>query len=140
MVNSGVESQVKWIQEYKKREFKGSEYYFVIESKEKESLGLVRLYDFRNDSFCWGSWIIKDNVPSSCAIESVLSVYDFAFYQLGFAKSHFDVRKNNLKVVAFHKKFGAIITGEDDENYYFNFALEDYVKTRKKYAKFVVYS
>ena len=47
VVNSGVESQIEWIKEYKKREFKGSEYYFVIESKNNESLGLVRLYDFR---------------------------------------------------------------------------------------------
>lgn len=140
VVNSGVESQVKWIQEYKKREFKGNEYYFVIESKEKESLGLVRLYDFRDDSFCWGSWIIKDNAPSSCAIESVLSVYDFAFYELGFKKSHFDVRKNNDKVIAFHKRFGAIIIGEDNENYYFNFTLQEYNETRKKYIKFVAYN
>lgn len=139
-VNSTVDSQIEWIKEYKKREFKGSEYYFVIESKNNESLGLVRLYDFRDDSFCWGSWIIKDGAPPNCSIESVLCVYDFAFYQLGFTKSHFDVRKDNIKVIAFHKKFGAIINGEDDENYYFNFALEDYVKTRKKYAKFVVYS
>lgn len=67
-------------------------------------------------------------------------MYDFAFYELGFAKSHFDVRKNNLKVVAFHKRFGTIITGEDDENYYFKFTLKGYIKTWKKYAKFVVYS
>lgn len=140
VVNSGVESQVKWIKEYKKREFKGNEYYFVIESKEKESLGLVRLYDFRDDSFCWGSWIIKDNAPSSCAIESVLSVYDFAFYELGFKRSHFDVRKNNDKVIAFHKRFGAIIIGEDNENYYFNFTLQEYNETRKKYIKFVAYN
>ncbi|WP_086296451.1 GNAT family N-acetyltransferase [Campylobacter devanensis] len=136
VVNSGVESQIEWIKEYKKREFKGSEYYFVIESKNNESLGLVRLYDFRGDSFCWGSWIIKDNAPSCCAIESVLCVYDFAFYELGFKQSHFDVRKDNIKVIAFHKRFGAIIVSEDDENYYFKFTLEDYIKTRKKYAKF----
>lgn len=65
-------------------------------------------------------------------------MHDFTFYELGFTQSHFDVRKDNIKVIAFHKKFGAIITGEDDENYYFKFTLEDYVKMRKKYAKFVV--
>lgn len=67
-------------------------------------------------------------------------MYDFTFYELGFTQSHFNVRKDNIKVIAFHKKFGAIITGEDDENYYFKFTLEDYVKMRRKYAKFVVYS
>lgn len=136
VVNSGMESQVKWIQEYKKREFKGSEYYFVIESKNNESLGLVRLYDFRDDSFCWGSWIIEDNAPSSCAIESVLCLYDFAFYELGFKKSHFDVRKNNTKVIAFHKRFGAKIISEDEQNYYFKFTLQEYDKIRRKYINF----
>ncbi|WP_086229929.1 hypothetical protein [Campylobacter devanensis] len=61
---------------------------------------------------------------------------NLVFYELGFTQSHFDVRKNNLKVVTFHKKFGAIITSKDDENYYFNFALEYYVKTRKNMLNF----
>lgn len=56
---------------------------------------------------------------------------NLAFYELGFKQSHFDVRKDNIKVIAFYKKFGVIITGEDDENYYFKFTLEDYIKTRK---------
>lgn len=137
-IKSGVKSQIEWIKEYKKREFDGREYYFVIESKEAKPLGLVRLYDFRSDSFCWGSWIMRDGAPANCAIESVLCVYDFAFYELGFQKSHFDVRKDNSKVIAFHKRFGAIIIGEDEKDFYFNFTLEEYKKVRKKYIKFCI--
>lgn len=32
-----------------------------------------------------------------------MNVYEFAFYNLGFNASHFDVRKDNDRVVAFHK-------------------------------------
>ena len=45
--------QVEWIQNYKEREANKLEYYFIIEDKlTKEKYGTVRLYDFREDSFC----------------------------------------------------------------------------------------
>lgn len=67
----------------------------------------------KEDSFCWGSWIIKDSSPSYVAIESALCIYEFAFNTLGFRQSHFDVRKNNVKVVAFHQRCKARIVRED---------------------------
>lgn len=71
-ITGTVESQREWIKNYKQREKEGKEYYFVIESKDGEKLGLVRMYDFRDDSFCWGSWIIKEDAPKTTAIESAL--------------------------------------------------------------------
>ncbi|BEJ85993.1 hypothetical protein B10525_11260 [Campylobacter jejuni] len=61
------------------------------------------MYDFIDDSFCWGSFIIKHGVAFYISIEVVMNVYEFAFYNLGFNASHFDVRKDNDRVVAFHK-------------------------------------
>jgi RimJ/RimL family protein N-acetyltransferase len=104
-----VESQKEWIKNYKQREEDKKEFYFVIESKDKEKLGLVRMYDFKDNSFCWGSWLIKEDAPKTTAIESSLQIYEFGFYSLGFEKSHFDVRKGNDKVIAFHQRFGAKI-------------------------------
>lgn len=43
-VTGTVESQKEWIKNYKQRE----EFYFVIESKNEEKLGLVRMYDFHS--------------------------------------------------------------------------------------------
>jgi len=92
-----VESQKEWIKSYKKSEQDKKEFYFVIESMDKEKLGLVRMYDFREasflgnsqSSFCWGSWLIKEDTPKTTAIESALQIYEFGFYGLKFEKISF---------------------------------------------------
>lgn len=136
-VSGNVESQKEWIKNYKKREKTKKEFYFVIESKDEEKLGLVRMYDFRNDSFCWGSWLIKENAPKTTAIESALQIYEFGFYGLEFEKSHFDVRKGNDKVIAFHKRFGAKIVDENELDYFFKFEKSDYEIIREKYKRYI---
>ena len=131
-----VNDQKEWIKKYKERERQGNEYYFIIESKSGEGFGVVRLYDFKVDSFCWGSWIIKNNSPSSFAIESAILVYEFGFDQLGFKQSHFDVRKGNKSVWNFHEKFGAIKTGENDIEYFYKINQDQFFNAKKKYKKF----
>jgi len=132
-----VESQKEWIKSYKRREVEQKEFYFVIESKNGEKLGLVRMYDFQEDSFCWGSWLIKDGAPKSTAIESALQIYEFGFYDLKFNKSHFNVQKGNDKVVAFHQRFGAKIVDEDELDYLFNFGKSDYEAIKRKYKRYL---
>lgn len=129
-----VEKQRAWIENYKSRE---NEWYFIIENKQREPVGTVRIYDVQSDSFCWGSWIIVKSARSYASFESAILLYDYAFFTLGFAKSHFDVRKENDKVVTFHQRFGAETVSADEENYYFNFTREAYQKTREKYSKVI---
>ncbi|MGA1933770.1 GNAT family N-acetyltransferase [Arcobacter sp. YIC-464] len=136
-ISGTVETQRKWISNYKLKEKEKKEFYFVIESKKNEKLGLVRLYDFRDDSFCWGSWLIKENAPKTTAIESALQVYEFAFNKLNFKQSHFDVRKNNARVVSFHKRFGAKIVNENNSDYFFRFEKNEYNKTKIKYKRYL---
>jgi len=136
-VTGTIESQKKWIENYKKREREEKEFYFVIESKNEEKLGLVRMYDFKHNSFCWGSWLIKVDAPKTTAIESALQIYEFGFYKLGFEKSHFDVRKENNRVVAFHQRFGAKIVEEDSLDYFFNFEKNDYEIIKQKYKRYL---
>ena len=136
-VDADVEKQKDWIREYKKRENQKEEFYFIIESKAYEKLGLVRMYDFQNNSFCWGSWLIKDNAPKSTAIESALQIYEFGFHELGFNQSHFDVRKGNDKVIAFHKRFGAEIVEENTLDYFFVYFKKDYEITKIKYKRYL---
>jgi len=136
-VTGTVESQKEWIKNYKQRENVQKEFYFVIESKVEEKLGLVRMYDFKEGSFCWGSWLIKADAPKSTAIESALQIYEFGFYNLGFKKSHFDVRKGNNKVIGFHQRFGANIVAEDELDYFFNFEKSDYDITKEKYKRYL---
>ena len=131
--DNDLAKQIAYIQSYKAKQ---NEWYFIIESKGGERLGTVRIYDVvDNDDFCWGSWIVKNGAPINVAIESVLLVYEYAFYALGFTKAHFDVRKDNVKVRAFHKRFGAKEVGESDKDVFYRFFREEYEKIKGKFRK-----
>lgn len=136
-VDDDVDRQRAWLRDYKLREREGREYYFLILGEDDEPLGTVRLYDFQGDSFCWGSWILKQGAPAFAAIESALMVYEIAFGRLPFSRSHFDVRKANRKVVDFHLRFGARVVGEDALNYYFSYDRETYLATKARYGRFL---
>jgi len=132
-VENDLESQRKWIKKYKKEEEDGTQFYFIIERHDGTPCGTVRIYDLRENSFCWGSWILNENKSKYAAIESALLVYQYGFEYLGFTKSHFDVMKKNLKVIDFHKKFGAQIVDEDSDNLYFEIYKNDVDNTAAKF-------
>lgn len=136
-VSSDLNAQKKWIIDYKTREEIRAEFYFIVRDLNNHPFGTVRIYDFRNGSFCWGSWMIAPESPRKLAIESALSVYEFAFYTLKFDKSHFDVRNNNQKVIDFHKRMGASILYENELDTFFIYTKESYEKIKGKYAKFL---
>ncbi len=114
-----VEAQREWINRYKNDESAGTQFYFIIERNDGVPCGTIRVYDLRDDSFCWGSWILNESKTRFASLESAFLIYEFGFNVLGFTKSHFDVMKGNERVISFHKKMGALITGEDEENFYF---------------------
>ena len=66
-VEKDLAKQQAWLRDYKRKEQNGDEFYFVIESKKSEKFGFVRVYDLKPDSFCWGSWVIKDQAPTITA-------------------------------------------------------------------------
>lgn len=103
-----------------------SSLYFIIENKDKNvRCGTVRIYNFKGNSFEWGSWILDENKTRYAAMETAIFVYEFAFKNLGFSKSEFEVNKLNEKVVSYHLKSGAKIVSEDDINYYFRINKDD---------------
>ena len=126
-----VAEQAAWIRRYKEREQAGTEWYCII-MHEGERIGTVRMYDFRSapgqpcDSFCWGSWIIAPPRPKGLVTYSAMMVYDLGLTALGFRKSHFDVRKGNDRVSAFHVRNGAVLIGDDAENFYYDFPKAAY--------------
>ncbi|MFZ7318325.1 GNAT family N-acetyltransferase [Comamonas jiangduensis] len=131
-VNSDVQAQKDWIKKYKNDELKRAQFYFIIERNDGTPCGTVRIYDLQEDSFCWGSWILNENKTRYAALESAFLVYQFGFDELGFVKSHFDVRKGNERVISFHEKMGAIKVGEDELNEYFNITKEAVVEAKNK--------
>lgn len=107
---ASAEKQGEWIDRYIQREARGEEFYFVIKRQNGHPCGTVRLYDLKEDSFCWGSWILDENKTRFAAIESALLIYNIGFEKLGFTQSHFDVRVENTKVIQFHERMGAVRT------------------------------
>lgn len=128
-----LDMQVAWLEKYASD---NSQIYFIIEDRNGERFGTIRLYDVRGDSFCWGSWILRDGRPSGFAMESALLVYQVAL-SLGFKNSHFDVRKENTSVWQFHERFGAVRTGEQGEDYIYTISHEAIQNSFEKYKKHI---
>ena len=132
--SSALEDQVAWLRAYATR---SDEAYFVIRSIAGEPIGTVRLYDPLGSSFCWGSWILKDDTPSSAAIESALMVYRLAVDQMGFTSAHFEVDRHNERVWAFHERFGATRVGETEHEFKYKIGLEAIRRSLDRYARFL---
>jgi RimJ/RimL family protein N-acetyltransferase len=128
-----VGNQRKWIENYL---LSKGQAYFMITDLNNQPLGTVRIYDQRDNSFCWGSWVVTEEAPSHCAIESALLVYIFAL-ELGFEKAHFDVRKGNLSVIKFHERFGAERCGETEEDILFSISKEKILNTLDRFKKYL---
>ncbi|PKH22570.1 GNAT family N-acetyltransferase [Enterobacterales bacterium CwR94] len=131
--SSDISAQIKWIDSY----LTGSgQAYFIIEDKFSNKLGTIRMYDQNEDSFCWGSWVIKDGAPPQTAIESAMMLYTYAL-KLGFNRAHFDVRKENLSVRRFHERFGAIMIKENDLDVFYEITKTSILNSMKKYHRFL---
>lgn len=115
-----VEDQRRWIEQYKVREEAGHEFYFVVNHQTRD-YGVVRMYDFRGNSFSWGSWIMLPSRPKGLVTYSAVMVYEIGFDLLGFEQSHFDVRKGNQRVIDFHLRSGAVPVREDGQDQHFIF-------------------
>ncbi len=133
-IENDLEKQIQFIKNYK---INNKDFYFIIENKNQERLGTVRIYNIINSEFCWGSWITIPNAPKFCAIESALLIYKFAFFEKGFELTKFDVRKDNYSVNDFHQRMGSKIYDEDELNFYYIYTKEDFEKILPKYQRFI---
>ena len=133
IVDGDSAKQERWLRKYKQREELKQEYYYIIQrNSDILPVGTVRIYDFVEDekSFCWGSWILNGDKTRYSALECALLIYDFAFLELGYRRCHMDIRKKNIKVIKFHKRFGVKIIGETETDLLGYYFVDDYLKIR----------
>jgi RimJ/RimL family protein N-acetyltransferase len=128
-----LSAQQEWIKRY---EACADQAYFMIEH-EQQPVGTVRLYDAQDDSFEWGSWIIKPGVPSHVSIESALMVYAYAVDWLGFRAAHFSVKTANMHVWQFHERFGAQRVSEGLDSIDYRIDLAHISESRQRYRRFL---
>ena len=129
-----LEDQQAWLRRY---EHTVGDAYFIIEDATGGAAGTVRLYDARGDSFCWGSWIVKDGAAASVAIESALMVYAYALDTLGFDRAHFDVRRDNERVWSFHERFGAVRVAENDADIEYTISNEAIRASMRRFRQYL---
>ncbi len=132
-VTGTADDQRRWIQAYKARELAGSELYYIIERLDGRSCGVVRLYEIAAQTFTWGSWILDAGKPSKAALESAYLIYVIAFDRLRLSEARFDVRRDNVRTISFHQKFGATVCGSDDENLYFVYPSNTFQADRARF-------
>lgn len=128
--SNDVEQQRRWIADYKQRERQGEELYYIIAGM---SRGAVRLYDFAGGKFFWGSLVMEhDNVFT--VIEVITLVYQIGFECLGFVQARFNVRQNNHRVLALHRRLGARYIGDQGEDSCFEFFPQDYRRLQAQFG------
>lgn len=132
-VRGTAEDQRRWITDYKSREAEGREFYYVIERKDGQPCGVVRLYDLDADSFTWGSWILDATKPPKAALESAVLIYQVGFDLLGMKKAIFDVRRDNKTTLAFHRRFGATQTHQTESDIFFTYPRTRFHADRDSY-------
>ncbi len=107
-------AQIAWLEHYAQNP---NTAYFIAEDSAGDKVGTVRMYDAVDDSFCFGSWIMKEGAAVTYAVESVLMIYHYALNELAFNRSYFAVRKANRSVWNFMEKFGGVRTSETNVDY-----------------------
>jgi len=130
-VENNLEKQGKWLKNCIQDP---QQWYFIIQNKKSERVGAIRIYDVENKNFCWGSWIVIPEARPYASLESIVLLYQYAFFELGFETTHFDVRKKNQKALDFYLRFGAKITHEDDQDFFLSYDKENFVKKLPEYT------
>ena len=130
--SSCIETQINWIEEYKKREAEQKEFYFIFEDSNGKPWGTVRLYNLTENCFTVGSWICLPHNKDKIAIKAWLLCVEFGFENLGLKVCEFDVRKKNISVLYYAYLYKPIVIKEDELNYFFTLDKEKFYKNREK--------
>ncbi|MCC3703432.1 GNAT family N-acetyltransferase [Rouxiella badensis] len=113
--------QKVWLENYKKREAAGEEYYFIIQRIDNQQpIGSLRAYGVDREksiAHC-GSWILNENKTMTSAIESILLMLE-SMNDIGIGVLVVDARKDNAPALRFIKKISHRYHGEDETNHFY---------------------
>lgn len=101
-LNISLEQQIAWIR--KQRELEG-DYYFVVENKKGNKIGVIGVYNVAGDCAETGRIAMIGNAFES--IEAQLLSFDFAFDILGLQKTVNYVMADNIHALRFSQMFGS---------------------------------
>lgn len=116
--SSDIDAQREWIRCYKTKEANGEGYYFIYEVDGKP-YGVNRISKFIGNDFEIGSWVFSPNSPFGSAIAADIILKEIAFDILGCENCFFDVRRGNVQVQKYHKRYKPQIIKETDLDIHF---------------------
>lgn len=128
-----IDKQIEYIKKYKSYD---SEWYFIVENKNKQPLGCLSVYDIQGDSACTGRWIMADNVRVQESIEGDLLLKDFTYNVLAMNHIRTDTRYENKNMINYFKMWHCQIIRQDNELIYFNLPKEVYENNKKNIERF----
>ena len=138
-----VDTQRQWLKEYKKREDRGEDYYFIYYFEGKP-IGVDRLYHIKEKEFHCGSWVFKFGLPAFCSLAGAVLAREIAFEILEKeVESNIEdgIVSTNVHVISFMTMLGFKRTGEHLEgNFHFINGLlskEDFNKNKAKVIRFL---
>ncbi len=136
--DESIEKQRVWIQDYKKRERAGHEYYFIFEKPLGERLGVSRIYDIKEETFTTGSWVFRKDAPFGAAFLGDIICHEIAFELFPDSVNLHDVRKANTGVRKYADEFHPKLLFETAFTQYYMNTRENYLKHKDAYlAKFL---
>ena len=126
-----LENQIIWLKEYKLREERGEELYYII-YENHIPVGTIRIYNIKENECTTGSWLFSSNTHQLTPIISELLIYEIVYNILKKSTVLFDVRKENKKVVTYHKLKRITLINEDEENFYYSMSRAEWEESKMK--------
>lgn len=134
--STDILAQQKWLKEYKDREKRGEEHYFIAIDEGGEPFATYRIYNFRNDTVEIGSFVTTPDYDKPINVVKLdILIKEYVFEVLKYKQLNFEVRKQNFSVVNYHKKFQPLIIAEDERNFYFSQKKEIFEINKSKFLK-----
>jgi len=128
-----IEAQKQWIQNYKKREAAGLDYYFLFLVNNVKQ-GVARLYDITDDSFTHGSWIFSPDAVLGASVLGNIIASEIGFDVLNKKVLYSDTRRDN-HTHRFVQSFFAEHIKTDGEDIYYRILPEGFNQGKKKHIE-----
>lgn len=108
-----INKQKNWICSQQVRNY---DYYFIIETIQGNTIGTISLYNIDPISGKGelGRWICT--LSSLESVASIMLLYDFGFTTLNLNEIYTRTMAGNIKIINFHKSFGASLIDDHEED------------------------
>jgi hypothetical protein len=130
-----IDQQIDWIQEYKVREKKELEFYFIF-WRGFDRIGTIRFIKMDEHTFESGSWLFIDDIPYSITVKAEFFCKDFAFEYYKYKYCYFYINKKNIQVIRYHNLFHPEKIREDKDHVFFTLSRESYYLNKNKILSF----